>query len=95
MLFWRGEIMSQGTEFRKAQASVLEGRSQGCWGCSNYFIPSELRKVRVAIVEYKHIEIEKTNSSNEYREEVIRKRTKDLCDVCSKIYSKYEWDDKK
>ena len=79
--------MSLGAEFRKAQALVLEGRSQGCWGCSNYFIPSELRKVRVAIVEY-------TNSSYEYREEVIRKRTKDLCDVCSKIYNKQEWDDK-
>ena len=76
--------MSLGAEFRKAQALVLEGRSQGCWGCSNYFIPSELRKVRVAIVEYKHTE-----------EEVIRKRTKDLCDVCSKIYNKQEWYDKK
>lgn len=80
--------MSQGTEFRKAQASVLEGRSQGCWGCSNYFIPSELRRVKVRVVEYKQ-------SSNEYRKEVVRNRIKDLCDICSVGYSIGEWDDRK
>lgn len=86
--------MSQGIEFRKAQASVLEGRSQGCWGCSNYFIPSELRRVKVRVVEYKHIEIDSTKSANEYREEVVRNRIKDLCDICSVVYSKGEWDEK-
>ena len=41
----------KGLDFRELQTKVLSGRTQCCWGCDNYFLPSELRFILIAIVE--------------------------------------------
>ena len=87
--------MSQGTEFRYRQALVLYGKTQGCWGCSSWFTPEELKLGTVKVVEYEHSEIMDEQGEREFRKEVIRKRKKSLCEACLYIYTKGEWYDKK
>lgn len=80
--------MTQGTEFRKRQAFALQGRSQDCWGCYDFVLPSELYIANISIIK----KIKHTLEDGEViSEEVITKCTKKVCDRCFNIYSEGEW----
>lgn len=78
----------KGAEFRERQALTLQRRSQDCWGCDDFVLPSELYIVNVRIIK----KIRHTLEDGEViSEEVSTKCAKTVCDRCFSIYSEGEW----